>query len=134
MVKRFNEEGLHLTPERIRELIAIRKEKEATNILKKMTKMTRGEKEVAKIQMKFGLGEWAVGGTSAIYKYDGGQYDKERDQRAEAGIISFPEFAPEGAVNAQAQDGLGYFQDQGDETGYIDDGELGDINGFDEDN
>lgn len=134
MVKRFNEEGLHLTPERIRELIAIRKEKEATNILKKMTKMTRGEKEVAKIQMKFGLGEWAVGGTTAIYKYDGGQYDKERDQRAEAGIISFPEFAPEGAVNAKAQDGLGYFQDQGDETGYIDDGELGDINGFDDDN
>lgn len=134
MVKRFNEEGLHLTPERIRELIAIRKEKEATNILKKMTKMTRGEKEVAKIQMKFGLGEWAVGGTSAIYKYDGGQYDKERDQRAEAGIVSFPEFSPEGATPAEAQDGLGYFQDQGDEAGYIDDAELGDINGFDDDN
>jgi len=136
MVKRFNEEGLHLTPERIRELIAIRKEKEATNILKKMTKMTRGEKEVAKIQMKFGLGEWAVGGTTAIYKYDGGQYDKERDQRAEAGIVSFPEFSPEadGAPAGQAQDGLGYFQDQGDEAGYIDDNELGDINGFDDDN
>jgi len=132
MVKRFNEEGLHLTPERIRELIAIRKEKEATNILKKMTKMSRGEKEVAKIQMKFGLGEWAVGGTSAIYKYDGGQYDKERDQRAEAGIVSFPEFSPE-ADAPQAAGQLDYFQGQ-DEAGYIDDNELGEINGFDDDN
>jgi hypothetical protein len=31
-------------------------------------------------------------------------------------------------------DGLGYFQEQGDEAGYIDDAELGDINGFDDDN
>jgi hypothetical protein len=37
--------------------------------------------------------------------------------------------APMGEV-----DGLGYFQEQGDEEGYIDDGELGDINGFDDDN
>jgi len=134
MVKRFNEEGLNLTPERIRELIAIRKEKEATNILRKMTKMSRSEKEVAKIQMKFGLGEWAVGGTSAIYKYDGGQYDKERDQRAEAGIVSFPEFAPEGAIQEGRKDALGYFEGQGDEEGYIGDGDLGDINHFDDDN
>lgn len=135
MAKRFKEEGLHLTPERIRELIAIRKEKEATNILKKMTKMSRGEKDIAKIQMKYGLGEWAVGGTTAIYKYDGGQYDKERGQREEAGIVSFPEFGVIGDGEIQQpQDGLGYFQEQGDEAGYIDDAELGDINGFDDDN
>jgi len=134
MTKRFNDEGLHLTPEKIRELIAIRKEKEATNILKKMTKMSRSEKEVANIQIKYGLGEWAVGGTSAIYKYNEDQYAKERKDRDEAGIKSFPEFAPEGANQAQAQDGLGYFQEQGDEAGYIDDAELGEINGFDDDN
>jgi hypothetical protein len=42
---------------------------------------------------------------------------------------------PEGAAAPEGQmDGLGYFQEQGDEAGYIDDGELGDINGFDDDN
>ena len=96
--------------------------------------MPRSEKEVANIQLKYGLGDWAVGGTSAIYKYNEEQYSKERTQRDEAGIVSFPEFAPEGANQGQAQDGLGYFQEQGDEAGYIDDGELGDINGFDDDN
>ena len=40
-----------------------------------------------------------------------------------------------GAGQEQGQiDGLGYFQEGGDEAGYIDDGELGNINGFDDDN
>jgi hypothetical protein len=31
-------------------------------------------------------------------------------------------------------DGLGYYGQQGEGEGYIGDGELGDINGFDDDN
>jgi hypothetical protein len=137
MVKRFKEEGVHLTPEQIRELIAKRNEMEKADILKKMTDMSRAQKDITKIQMKLGLGAWAVGGTKAIYAYDADRYDIERDQRAQAGIIDFPGQGPngEGAVAQEGQmDGLGYFQEQGDEAGYIDDGELGDINGFDDDN
>ena len=135
MINRFNEESLKLTPEQIRELIAKRNEAEKANILKKMTDMPRAQKDIAKIQMKLGIGEWAVGGTKAIYAYDKDRYDIERDQRAQAGIIDFPGMGPEGAAAPEGQmDGLGYFQEQGDEAGYIDDGELGEINGFDDDN
>jgi hypothetical protein len=136
MVKRFKEEGVHLTPEQIRELIAKRNEMEKADILKKMTDMSRAQKDITKIQMKLGLGAWAVGGTKAIYAYDADRYDIERDQRAQAGIIDFPGQGPNGEAAGQPQqmDGLGYFQEQGDEAGYIDDGELGDINGFDDDN
>jgi len=135
MINRFKEEGLSLTPEQIRELIAKRNEAEKANILKKMTEMPRAQKDIAKIQMKLGIGEWAVGGTKAIYAYDKDRYDIERDQRAQAGIIDFPGAGPEGGAMAQGQmDGMGYFEDGGDEAGYIDDAELGDINGFDDDN
>ena len=142
MLNRFKVEGLKLTPEQIRELIAARKEEEKANILRTMTKMSRAEKDISKIQMKLGIGEWAVGGTKAIYAYDAGQYDKERDQRAKAGIVDFQEFSPEAGAaggaaigqGGQGQDALGYEQDQGDEAGYIDDDELGNINGFDDDN
>jgi len=131
MLNRFKEEGFNLTPEQIRELIAKRNEMEKTNILKKMTEMPRATKDIAKIQMKLGIGDWAVGGTKAIYAYDADRYDIERDQRAQAGIIDFPGHGPEGA----GQDGQpDYFEAQGDEAGYIDDAELGDINGFDDDN
>jgi hypothetical protein len=40
------------------------------NILKKMTEMSRAAKEIDNIQRKLGLGQWAVGGTKAIYAYD----------------------------------------------------------------
>jgi hypothetical protein len=135
MANRFKDEGYNLTPTQIRELIAKRNEMEKANILKKMTDMSRSGKDIAKIQMKLGIGDWAVGGTKAIYAYDADRYDIERDQRAQAGIVDFPGFGPEGANPAQAPvDGLGYLQEQGEEAGYIDDGELGDINGFDDDN
>ena len=130
MVNRFKEEGLSLTPEQIRELIAKRNEMEKANILRKMTDMPRAQKDITKIQMKLGIGEWAVGGTKAIYAYDKERYDIEKDQRAQAGIQDFPGM---GAGEAQV-DGLGYFEDGGDEEGYIDDDELGNINGFDDDN
>jgi len=139
MLNRFKFEGLKLTPEQIRELIAARKEDEKANILRTMTKMSRAEKDITKIQMKLGLGDWAVGGTKAIYAYDEDQYDKEKDQRAKAGIVDFREFSPEGQGGQGGQgargavDALGYERGQGDEAGYIDDEMLGEINNFDDD-
>ena len=35
---------------------------------------------------RLGLGDWAVGGTKAIYKYDAEQYERERVQRIEMGF------------------------------------------------
>ena len=115
------------------------KEEEKANILRTMTKMSRAEKDISMIQMKLGIGDWAVGGTKAIYAYDADQYDKEREQRAKAGIVDFREFGPEqgpdqGGGQGGALDALGYERGQGDEGGYIDDEMLGEINHFDDDN
>ena len=135
MAARFKGEGFHLTPEQIRELIAQRSEKEKANIIKKLNDKSAAGKDIERIKMKLGLGEWAVGGTKSIYSYDPERYDIEREQRAEAGIVDFPGYGPEGApVEQQKLDGLGYYDTGGDEAGYIGDEELGNINGFDDDN
>jgi len=137
MAARFKGEGFHLTPEQIREMIAERNEKEKANIIKKMSDMSRSGKDIEKMKIKFGIGEYAVGGTKAIYAYDQDRYDIEREQRAEAGIVDFPGHGPEGpgAADGQGQmDALGYYGAGGDEEGYIGDDMLGDINGFDDDN
>jgi hypothetical protein len=137
MVARFRVEGSHLTPEQIRELIAERNEKEKANIIKKMNDMSRAGKDIEKIKIKLGIGEYAVGGTKAIYAYDQERYDIEREERAQAGIIDFPGRGPEGiTAGTEGQgpvDGLGYYE-TGEEGGYIGDEELGEINGFDDDN
>ena len=135
MLNRFKEEGAHLTPEQIREQIAKRSEMEKANILMKMTGMSRATKDIEKIKMKLGLGDWSVGGTKAIYAYDQDRYDIEREQRAEAGIIDFPGYGPEGpkAPTGREVDGLGYYAMGGDEEGYIGDGDLAGIMGFDDD-
>jgi hypothetical protein len=139
MAARFKTEGSHLTPEQIRELIAERNEKEKANIIKKMNDMSRAGKDIEKIKIKLGIGEYAVGGTKAIYAYDQERYDIEREERAQAGIIDFPGQGPEGGeggATGQDQrpvDGLGYYE-TGEEGGYIGDEELGEINGFDDDN
>jgi hypothetical protein len=134
MTNRFKEEGFKLTPEQIRELIAKRSEMEKSNILKKMTEMPRAAKEIEMIKMRLGLGDWSVGGTKGIYAYDQDRYDIERDQRAQAGIIDFPGYGPEGAAPTRGPvDALGYMRTQGEEAGYMDDGDLNVVMGFDED-
>jgi len=134
MLNHFKDEGFKLTPEQIRELIAKRNEMEKSNIIKKMNDMSRAGKDIEKIKMKLGLGDWSVGGTKGIYAYDQDRYDIEREQRAEAGIIDFPGYGPEGHVHDGGQtDGLGYYNTGGDEAGYIGDEELTGIMGFDED-
>jgi hypothetical protein len=135
MISRFNDEGFRLTPEQIRELIAKRNEMEKANIIKKMNDMPRAGKDIEKIKMKLGLGDWAVGGTKGIYAYDQDRYDIEREQRADAGIIDFPGYGPEGpgAPAGREVDGLGYYRSGGEEAGYIGDEDLMEATGFDED-
>jgi len=38
------------------------------------------------MQKKLGLGDWSRGGTNSIYAYNSGQYEFERNQRAEMGL------------------------------------------------
>jgi hypothetical protein len=137
MAARFKGEGFHLTPEQIREMIAERNEKEKANIIRKMNDMSRAARDIEKTKIKLGIGEYAVGGTKAIYAYDQDRYDIEREQRAEAGIVDFPGQGPydtgEGG-GQRAVDGLGYYRDEGEEEGYIGGEMLGEINGFDDDN
>ena len=132
MTTRFKDEGFNLTPEQIRELIAKRNEMEKSNIIKKMNDMSRAGKDIEKIKMRLGLGDWAVGGTKGIYAYDPERYDVEREQRAQAGIIDFPGYGPEGPPTVQQPEDLGYYNTGGEE-GYIGDGDLADAMGFDED-
>jgi hypothetical protein len=132
MLNRFKNEGFKFTPEQIRELIAKRNEMEKSNIIKEMNDMSRAGKDIEKIKMRLGLGKWAAGGTKGIYAYDQDRYDIEREERAKAGIIDFPGHGPEGGVMDQATDGLGYYNTGGDEEGYIGDGDLAGIMGFDE--
>ena len=128
MVIRFKEEGFQYTPAQIRELIAKRNEMEKNNIIMKMSGMTRIAKDIEIMNMRLGIGEYSVGGTKAIYAYDQDRYDIEREQRAQAGIVDFP-----GIEGGREMDGLGYYNAGGDEEGYIGDGDLAEIMGFDED-
>jgi hypothetical protein len=136
MAARFKGEGFHLTPEQIREFIVERNEKEKANIIKKLGDRPKAGKEIEMIKMRLGLGDWAVGGTKGVYAYDQDRYDIERDQRAEAGIVDFPGYGPEGPDGFEEgkKDRLGYYATAGDEEGYIGDEDLGNMNGFDDDN
>ena len=125
MGARFKDESFTLTPDQIRELIAKRNEMEKANIIKKMNDMSRAGKDIEKIKIKLGLGDWAVGGTKGVYAYDQDRYDVEREQRAQAGIVDFP-------AQTGETDGLGYYNAGGDEEGYMGDEDLADAMGFDE--
>jgi len=55
---------------------------------------------------KLGIGEYAVGGTKAIYAYNEEQYDRERIQRNEMGFTEMVEGGEGdgGYDNAQVQE------------------------------
>jgi hypothetical protein len=55
-------------------------------MINKLAKMTPEEKKVELMKKRLGLGDWAIGGTKAIYQYDPEQYERERAQRAEMGL------------------------------------------------
>lgn len=134
MMKRFQSEGFRYTPQRIRELIEARNEKEKANILKDLSSKSRAGKEIEMMKMRLGLGRWAHT-AKEIYAYNADRYDMEREQRAAAGIVDFPGFGPEGPPppGGRADDGMAFFGGGGGD-GYIGAGDLGNINGFDDDN
>jgi hypothetical protein len=85
-VKKLVQEGMNFSDETIRDMINKRNEKEKNLFIARFDKLTAEEKASMKVMKKLGLGEWAVGGTKAIYAYDADQYGMERNQRAEMGF------------------------------------------------
>ena len=63
------------------------------------------------------MGRWAVGGSKAIWAYDAGQYEREREERAKAGIIDFPgSNAVFDAEEARFGDGYDFTQTHEDDS------------------
>jgi hypothetical protein len=119
-IVKFNRERMSYDEKTIREKIAIRDEKERTNVIKEFDKLTPEERAVELTNKKIGLGKWAVGGSKLIYAYDKDYFDQERQKRLDAGIIDFPGhadgsmFDPEG----RAVDDYGFPEYGGEEEGY----------------
>lgn len=92
---KFNIEQLSYNDDQLREQIMIRNEKEKADIITMFDTMGEDEKAVELMKKQLGIGRWAVGGTKAIWGYDIDQYERERDERARAGIIDFPGYGPD---------------------------------------
>jgi hypothetical protein len=86
LVQKLRGEGLNFTPEQIREAIEDRTRRENAIFTRKYDNMTPEQKQVEKMKKKLGLGEWAVGGTAAVYRYDEAMYEFERKQREAMGL------------------------------------------------
>ena len=91
VIKKYKEERFRLTDEEIRIEIAKRNEKEKMLIISKFDRMSKEEKGLELVKKKLGLGDWAVGGTKAIYLYNSEQYERDRIQRLEMGFSDFPQ-------------------------------------------
>jgi hypothetical protein len=91
---KFDKEQLAYNDEELREKIQIRNEKEKADIISMFDKMSEEEKVIEQYKKQLGIGRWAVGGTKAIWGYDIEQYEREREERARAGIIDFPGYGP----------------------------------------
>ena len=87
---KYNKEKLSYNEQEIKELIAIRDEKERVNVVAEFNKLTDEERGMELMNKSLGLGKWAVGGTKKIYAYDKEYYDQERQKRLAAGIVDFP--------------------------------------------
>jgi hypothetical protein len=118
----YKKEAKKYSDQEVRELITARNEKEKLQFVNEIAGMTKEMKQIEKLKKKLGLGKWAVGGTRAIWAYDEDRYDKERDERAAAGIVDFPGYGPEGQHMPQGRaigpDGLDYGADYDREGGY----------------
>jgi hypothetical protein len=94
-LNKYKRERLSFNDQQIKELIAVRNEKERVNVIAEFNKLTDEERAIELINMHLGIGKWAVGGTKLIYAYDKDYYDLERQKREAAGIIDFPGLGPD---------------------------------------
>ena len=96
----LHKEKLTFSDQQLKEIIAIRSEKERTNIIAEYSKLSDEERTIELMNQRLGLGKYAVGGTKLIYSYDKDYYDLEREKRIAAGIVEIPD-VEEGYDNIQ---------------------------------
>jgi hypothetical protein len=87
---KYDKEHLSFDDKEIKNLIAIRDEKERVNVVAEFNKLTDEERGIELMNKSLGIGKWAVGGTKKIFAYDKDYYDEERQKRLAAGIVEFP--------------------------------------------
>ena len=83
---RLQAEGLNFSEDQVRDMISRRAEVEKVAMINRLARMAPDEKKMELMKKRLGLGDWAVGGTKAIYTYDPEQYERERAQRSEMGL------------------------------------------------
>jgi hypothetical protein len=86
--------------------------------INRLDKLTPEEKKVELMKKRLGLGEWAVGGTKAIFSLDPDQYERERVQRIEMGLGDFVTGAEGEAAGLAARDDAFGGGGAGAEAGY----------------
>lgn len=96
--KKYNDEILSYSDKELRDELQIRAEKEKADIIKEFANMDDDRKQVELMLKNLKMGKWAVGGSKAITQYNKEQYERERIERAKAGISDFTTggFGPEG--------------------------------------
>jgi hypothetical protein len=114
LLNKYRSERFKLTDEEIRIEIAKRDEKEKMAIISKFDRMTKEEKALELAKKNLGIGDWAVGGTNAIYAYNKAQYERERNQRLAMGIIDFGENGAEQPPDGGQPDAFGFSAEEND--------------------
>ena len=89
------------TPDEIAAAIAAREELEQAMFIKKFDDLESSDRKVELLKKSLGLGDWAVGVSKNLFKYDPSFYEFQREQRAAMGL---PEFTSE--ITGVAEQGL----------------------------
>lgn len=87
---KYKKEHLAYSDEELRDILAIRVEKERAEVFGQFDTLDGEERVMEVLKKNLGIGRWAVGGTKKIWGYDAEQYEVEREERARAGIIDYP--------------------------------------------
>lgn len=90
-LERYRHERLSYDDAKIKTMLAVQAEKERIHIVQMFDTMSEEERAVEKMNKKYGLGRWAVGGSKVIYSYDKDHYDWEKSQRLAEGRGEFEE-------------------------------------------
>ena len=109
LLNKYKSEQFRLTEDEIRIAIGKRNEKEKQLFIDRFDKMGKDEKSVEHLKMKYGMGDWAVGGTKAIFTFNAAQYEREQDQLDQMNMLGYN--AAEATEAAAVADG-GYDNEQ----------------------
>lgn len=88
IVDRIKEEALNYTDEQIKTFLEARREKEKQLFIRRLDRLSKEQQQIEKLNKRMGLGQWAVT-AKEIRFYDEERYEKDRAERALAGIVDY---------------------------------------------